>query len=178
MATCPYCGAQLEHDDDRFCGICGAAISMSARLSPPTPPEAAPSATIRPEVARPPVPPASSRSKALPILLVAILGVILLACIVGCVLLVVVGGVWNGGASIVLTNATPVSICYVYISPSTDNSWGDDQLGANETIAPGGSRTFRVSPGTYDLQAQDCSHNPMSLLFGQSVNGTYYWYVP
>jgi hypothetical protein len=35
MRACPECGAPLEHEDDRFCGVCGAAV-------PPPAPSVAP----------------------------------------------------------------------------------------------------------------------------------------
>ncbi len=65
-----------------------------------------------------------------------------------------------GGAgliSLLVTNESSEEICYVYISPSTADSWGEDWLGAAESIAPGGGeRVFFFRPGTYDLLTKDC----------------------
>lgn len=59
-------------------------------------------------------------------------------------------------AEIILHNATAGHICYVYISPTDADSWGDDRLGGEETIPPGGERAFLIAPGHYDLRADDC----------------------
>jgi len=79
---------------------------------------------------------------------------------------------------VVLTNRTGVPICYVYISPSSDPSWGSDQLSAAETVAHGQSRTWQAIPaGTYDLKAEDCSNNVLGQRTGQNISGTYDWTI-
>ncbi|MBN1260949.1 MAG: hypothetical protein JXB35_09740 [Anaerolineae bacterium] len=68
---------------------------------------------------------------------------------------ITVGG--RGLVPIVVYNTSSTEICYLYISPSTNQDWGDDMLGAGESIMPtDGARVFHLSPGTYDLLAQDC----------------------
>ena len=54
-------------------------------------------------------------------------------------------------------NTSDSEVCFIFISPSAGDEWGDDQLGANETIMTGHTRIFYVRPGTYDLMARDCS---------------------
>ena len=64
-----------------------------------------------------------------------------------------------GGAGLIeltANNESSIELCYIYISPSTSDSWGDDWLGEKESITVGGSRIFYVEPGTYDLLAQNC----------------------
>lgn len=67
----------------------------------------------------------------------------------------------GGGSSgnLTLVNNSGTTVCYVYISPVTDTTWGDDWLGSSETISNGSSRGFTVAPGDYDLRADDCNHN-------------------
>ncbi len=48
------------------------------------------------------------------------------------------------------------SVCFVRISETTDDSWGDDELGGTETIAPGDSRSFTEFIGDYDLRVEGC----------------------
>jgi hypothetical protein len=59
------------------------------------------------------------------------------------------GGGSSGPATLEVRNNTSTSIWYLYVSPSTDSTWGPDQLGAN-IIAPGG--TFRLTGITCDRQ--------------------------
>ncbi len=65
-----------------------------------------------------------------------------------------------GGAGLfelTASNESSIELCYIYISPTTSDDWGDDWLGGKEVISPGdGVRIFYVEPGTYDLLAQDC----------------------
>jgi hypothetical protein len=63
----------------------------------------------------------------------------------------------SGEAPLDVINNLGVDICYLYISPSTSEDWGDDWLGNTGTIAPGFTATFYVPLGeTIDMQAEDC----------------------
>lgn len=55
-----------------------------------------------------------------------------------------------------IDNQSPYEICYVYISPSDAEYWGDNQLVRNETLAPGESRDFEASSAPQDVLVQDC----------------------
>jgi hypothetical protein len=82
----------------------------------------------------------------------------------------------GGTANIVLENNSGVDIWYVYVSPTSDSTWGDDDLGAD--IVPNGSTyTFQVAPGNYDLKAEDSSHNQIDVQWDVSVSGTTYWTI-
>ena len=50
-------------------------------------------------------------------------------------------------ARLYLFNRTDVPICYVYISPVTDEEWGADRLGVDETIAPDATACLSASAG-------------------------------
>ena len=69
----------------------------------------------------------------------------------------------QGAASwVMLDNSTRVDVCYVFISPSTGDDWGDDLMGENEMVPMGEQRMFYVKPGSYDLQALDCDENVLA----------------
>jgi hypothetical protein len=87
------------------------------------------------------------------------------------------GGGGGGTATLTVVNNTGTTIFYLYISPSTSSSWGNDQLGAS-TIPAGGSFTFTgITPGNYDLKAEDSSHNVIKSVFNVNLSGAYTWYV-
>ena len=82
------------------------------------------------------------------------------------------GGPSSGGdAAVVVENYLDISVCFLYISPSSAGDWGDDWLGANETIDSGSSRTFWIASGqTVDLRTEDCE--------GVGIDEQYSVYVP
>lgn len=85
------------------------------------------------------------------------------------------GGAGSGGASgltITVDNRSPDEICYVLISPSSDENWGDDQLGSDETIVSGDSRAFTMDDDTYDVQVMDCDEAVMATAWEVSRDTT------
>ncbi len=85
------------------------------------------------------------------------------------------GGATGRPATLTLVNDSSLEICYVYVSPTTEDEWGDDWLGAQETILPGVSRDFQVIAGSYDLLAADCDGNTLDEQYGISIAGTLEW---
>ncbi len=73
-------------------------------------------------------------------------------------------------AHITIANNGCAVIWYVYISPSTQSGWGSDWL-ASSTISVGGNFTFTVTPGTYDIKAEDGIHNVLKTWLGTAVQG-------
>jgi len=57
---------------------------------------------------------------------------------------------------LLISNESSTEVCYAFISPSSGDEWGDDQLGDSETIQPDQLRLFYVEPDIYDLQISDC----------------------
>lgn len=53
-------------------------------------------------------------------------------------------------------------IWYVYVSPATDDSWGDDRIGAENILSPGNTITVWVDPGTYDIMVEDVDEDTYS----------------
>ena len=83
----------------------------------------------------------------------------------------------TGQTTITLVNQGVATVCYVRISPVTSDQWGEDWLGETEVIGAGAERVFTVTPGRYDLQAEDCGNNPLSTEMGVDVSGAYTWIV-
>ncbi len=73
-------------------------------------------------------------------------------------------------ANITIVNNGCAVIWYVYITLSTQSDWGSDRL-ASSTISAGGNFTFTVTPGTYDIKAEDGSHNVLKTWLGTAVQG-------
>ena len=85
----------------------------------------------------------------------------------------------SGGGTTTLTlyNQSDVAVCYVYLSPTTSDQWGEDWLGASEVIDSGGSRVFRVAMGAYDLRADDCDGNTLDTQWNVDLSGPVDWTV-
>ena len=83
-----------------------------------------------------------------------------------------------GLAALRITNNLDVAICFVYISPSNADSWGDDKLGAKEDIrANGGERIIFTAPDTYDFLAKDCDSNSVKEAYSIAVSGEATWTI-
>ena len=79
--------------------------------------------------------------------------------------------------AIILNNKSGIEICYVLISPTTEDVWGDDQLGDTETIRDGRSRTFEITAGRWDMMALDCDENEIDVRWEQDISGPYDWTI-
>ncbi|MDY6874988.1 MAG: hypothetical protein SWK90_02120 [Chloroflexota bacterium] len=85
------------------------------------------------------------------------------------------GGVTGRSATLTLANYSSQEVCYVYISPVTEDEWGDDWLGAQETVPPNSDRQFDVPAGSYDLLAADCDGNDLDEQYDISIAGALEW---
>ncbi len=74
----------------------------------------------------------------------------------------------GGDVRITFNNRSDYEVCYVFISPSDSDAWGEDRLAADETIASGGVRTFELPAGAYDLMARACDQAVMTTAWGVS----------
>lgn len=64
-------------------------------------------------------------------------------------------GAAPGGSPVIrLENSTSNIVNNVFASLTSQNSWGQDRLGANEVIQAGGNRQFQLPPGDcmYDIR--------------------------
>jgi hypothetical protein len=81
--------------------------------------------------------------------------------------------------SVVLTvqNKSGTEICFLFIDLSRD-SWGNDRLGASETIPSGSQISLGGFPSDeYDFMAQDCNGDVINTLFNVQVGGGFTWDV-
>ena len=66
-----------------------------------------------------------------------------------------------------LTNDLDDDICFVYLSPTEETNWGEDELEPRETIAVGDTRSFFISAGMYDVRLEDCDERRLFQRFDQ-----------
>jgi len=84
----------------------------------------------------------------------------------------------NGqGARLTVINETGVPLCYLYISPPTESTWGPDELGEEELIDVGEQLDVWVRPGTYDLMAKTCDESGQWDSFESNITSSYTWRV-
>jgi S1-C subfamily serine protease len=85
----------------------------------------------------------------------------------------------GGPITLTVVNQLGVSVCYMFISPSTSTEWGPDWLGSTEVIQAGASHGFAVPAGVlYDFRADDCDHNSLQEQYQISISGSgYTWTV-
>lgn len=65
----------------------------------------------------------------------------------------------GGGRSLAdfyLVNQSSFTLCYVNLSPSSAQNWGQDELGPTEVVDPGVERVITLATGYYDLLLRDC----------------------
>lgn len=104
-----------------------------------------------------------------------ILGTLILASMLsGCI----IRGTGAVGASTVYASAAPVdlavtnvsgrTVCYLYLSPVSDPNWGPDQLG-NRVLPHGRTEVYRLYAGQWDIRADDCSHNRITVLRNTTI---------
>jgi len=61
----------------------------------------------------------------------------------------------EGSAPVTIVNGLGSwDIYFVYVDPSSSDTWGDDRLGS-DILLPGDEITVWVNPGTYDMQVED-----------------------
>lgn len=116
------------------------------------------------------------KKKAVVLIAVALLALASLGCSV-CSSITGGGGGGPSGGNLTLVNNSGETVCFVYISPTTDDTWNDDWLGSSETVTDGSRRSFDVDSGSYDLRADDCEHTELSVEWGVDINGSYTWTV-
>ena len=75
-------------------------------------------------------------------------------------------------------NNTPQNICYLYISLSASDDWGQDWLGTEEIIYTGGRKTFTMETGMYDLRAKNCEGEVIAESVDNHLQGGLEWNLP
>lgn len=88
------------------------------------------------------------------------------------------GSTTTSGPSVTVINDSSEAICYLYISLSSEDTWGDDRLGSAEVLGTGDSKTVSLSAGTYDMLATDCDDNEIDSEWEVTVGSSgYTWRV-
>jgi hypothetical protein len=77
-----------------------------------------------------------------------------------------------GDAPLTVINDLESNACYLYISPTTDDSWGDDWLGTGYVLAAGDTTVINVPAGDYDLNALDCAYETLREEYGITVGSS------
>lgn len=78
----------------------------------------------------------------------------------------------NNDVTFTIVNKSPDEICFVLISPSESESWGDDQLGEDDTIAPGDRQSFSMPQDKYDVRVENCDEAAMATAWERSSDTT------
>jgi len=82
-------------------------------------------------------------------------------------------------AGFTVVNDTGETICFLYVAPTSAFVWGDDWLSSTGSIESGESRSFEVTPGVYDLRAEDCDTVRLGEVSDVSVWASgYTWSLP
>jgi hypothetical protein len=77
-----------------------------------------------------------------------------------------------GNVNLAVLNQTSTDICYLYVTKAESETWGPDQLGDTDTVAPGSSFTVTNIPaGSFDILSEDCNHNVISWNYGVVLDG-------
>jgi hypothetical protein len=68
-----------------------------------------------------------------------------------------------------VVNTSAKTVCYLYISPSTETEWGADVL-ESRVLSPGETDKYQVATGTWDFKAEDCDHTELLVMKGQTIS--------
>lgn len=81
--------------------------------------------------------------------------------------------IWVGGdrrpVTLTLANASDQLVCFVQLAPSDAANWGPDELGPDEVVEPGTSRSFPLVSGFWDMALSDCDGKRLDEIFGIDV---------
>jgi len=85
----------------------------------------------------------------------------------------------SASASLTVHNQASVAICTLNISPEAEDAWGNDWLDGTVPIQAGDTyNVTAITPGTYDLRAQDCNDTTIAETYAYSVTvGEQTWEV-
>ena len=79
--------------------------------------------------------------------------------------------------SLTVENHTQDPVCYMWIAAPYSESFGANWLG-NDSIQPGGTRTFIAPEGTYDLKAESCDFTLLRVELDVHISGDVIWSIP
>ncbi len=82
----------------------------------------------------------------------------------------------SAGTVEIINDTGGYDIYWIYISPSSSDSWGDDWLDESEILPSGSSVAFSVTNGEYDIRLVD-EDDDEYIRYGVTISGYYEWYV-
>ncbi len=80
-------------------------------------------------------------------------------------------------ATLIVENRSSRAVCYLFISSTASDSWGEDWLGEGEMLSPGATRSFNLPAGEYDAQALDCEGEVIAEVYGGTISGRTTWEI-
>ena len=83
----------------------------------------------------------------------------------------------SGSIKLTIANNSDWNICYAYLTPPTQDTWGKDRLSGQPEVAPGASQTMPFDAGTFDLRAENCDYMALDERYGVDLSGDYTWQV-
>jgi hypothetical protein len=69
-------------------------------------------------------------------------------------------------ATLLVDNTSSITVCYLYVSLTTDTEWGGDQLEDDVIMAGDTYELWGIPPGSYDLKVADCDGNELAVQQG------------
>jgi len=82
----------------------------------------------------------------------------------------------DSGVTFTIVNNSSVDLCWVYLSPSTDDEWGPDQLGSEILHAGESWVIMGLEAGMYDLRIEACGEGELED-YGLNVSGDFEYTV-
>lgn len=76
----------------------------------------------------------------------------------------------EGDSTVLVRNNSGFEICWIYISPTTSELWGNDWLG-DETLAPDDEMLFYLNQNDYDIQIVDCNEDVLAVEMAFPIAG-------
>lgn len=65
----------------------------------------------------------------------------------------------TGGPPLVVHNNSSDRICIINVSASTETNWGPDQMGRDEVLDPGQTKSWALpGAGTWDIRFANCQN--------------------
>jgi hypothetical protein len=77
----------------------------------------------------------------------------------------------SGSINVTIKNNSDWDICYAYMTPPTQDTWGKDQLKGYAEIVPGALQVIPFEAGAYDLRAENCDYMALDERYGVVLGG-------
>ena len=66
----------------------------------------------------------------------------------------------SGVSNLNIVNNSGRTAFYIYLSPCSSSTWGQDRLGSGEALSAGGVRSISLPSGCWDMRASADATNP------------------